>query len=493
MVERAGLRPRSHAARRSSTSSRPTRATSCSRSPTTSCSTSRSASCSCRSASSVALFVRRDPFGRFVSCLVYVPRDRYNTGRARADAAILLSEAFARHARPSSSAQRRRVAARAPALFIVRTAGRDARPSTSSALEAAGRGRRSGWSDRLARRAASAAAARRTATGCFAATARRVPGRLPGATVEPRPRVADIAAHRAAARRRRATLALSLYRRLEDAGDALRFKLYPPRTSRSLLSDVLPLLENMGLKVADRASRTRSAPRDGRADRRCTTSGCAPLEADAGRRRRACASRFEDAFAAVWRGAAENDGFNRLVLARRPRRGARSRCCAPTASTCARPASPFSQAYIEQTLAANPGIARGAGRPVRGPLRSRAGDARPRREADALAGEHRARARRGRTASTRTASCARFLDADPRDAAHQLLPARRRRRAASPTSRSSSTRARCPSLPLPRPLFEIFVYCAARRGRAPARRQGRARRHPLVRPARGLPHRDPRA
>ena len=32
---------------------------------------------------------------------------------------------------------------------------------------------------------------------------------------------------------------------------------------------------------------------------------------------------------------------------------------------------------------------------------------------------------------------------------------------------------------------------AARRGRAPARRQGGARRHPLVGPARGLPHRDP--
>ncbi len=27
----------------------------------------------------IALFARRDPFGRFISCLVYVPRDRYNT------------------------------------------------------------------------------------------------------------------------------------------------------------------------------------------------------------------------------------------------------------------------------------------------------------------------------------------------------------------------------------------------------------------------------
>jgi len=27
----------------------------------------------------IALFTRRDPFERFVSCLVYLPRDRYNT------------------------------------------------------------------------------------------------------------------------------------------------------------------------------------------------------------------------------------------------------------------------------------------------------------------------------------------------------------------------------------------------------------------------------
>ena len=26
------------------------------------------------------LFIREDDFGRFVSCLVYIPRDRYNTG-----------------------------------------------------------------------------------------------------------------------------------------------------------------------------------------------------------------------------------------------------------------------------------------------------------------------------------------------------------------------------------------------------------------------------
>ena len=43
--------------------------------------------------------------------------------------------------------------------------------------------------------------------------------------------------------------------------------------------------------------------------------------------------------------------------------------------------------------------------------------------------------------------------------------------------------------PQPRPFREIWVYSPARRGRAPALRADRARRHPLVRSGAGLPHR----
>ncbi len=42
----------------------------------------------------IALFVRRDPLERFVSCLVYVPRERYDT-RLRQSFAAILEEAFA--------------------------------------------------------------------------------------------------------------------------------------------------------------------------------------------------------------------------------------------------------------------------------------------------------------------------------------------------------------------------------------------------------------
>ena len=47
-------------------------------------------------------------------------------------------------------------------------------------------------------------------------------------------------------------------------------------------------------------------------------------------------------------------------------------------------------------------------------------------------------------------------------------------------------------MPLPLPGLRDLRLCAAHRRRAPARRQGRARRHPLVGPARGLPHRGAR-
>ncbi|MDP0977481.1 NAD-glutamate dehydrogenase domain-containing protein, partial [Klebsiella pneumoniae] len=41
----------------------------------------------------VRLFTRKDPFDRFVSVLLYVPRDRYDSG-VRARAGAILAEAF---------------------------------------------------------------------------------------------------------------------------------------------------------------------------------------------------------------------------------------------------------------------------------------------------------------------------------------------------------------------------------------------------------------
>src|SRR5581483_2005321 len=66
---------------------------------------------------------------------------------------------------------------------------------------------------------------------------------------------------------------------------------------------------------------------------------------------------FTQAFAAVWRGEAENDGFNRLVLGA----GLTAREVAilrAYSKYLRQVGSAFSQAYMEQTLAANPHVAR---------------------------------------------------------------------------------------------------------------------------------------
>ena len=66
---------------------------------------------------------------------------------------------------------------------------------------------------------------------------------------------------------------------------------------------------------------------------------------------------FEEAFARVWRGEAENDGFNRLVLAA----GLSWRQVAMLRSYCKyllQVGVPFSQSYVEATLARYPLLSR---------------------------------------------------------------------------------------------------------------------------------------
>ena len=72
-------RPTATPARTCWRSSRPTRATSCSRPPATSCTTSPPSVLHLQERRQTRLFLRQDDYGRFMSCLVYLPRDRYTT------------------------------------------------------------------------------------------------------------------------------------------------------------------------------------------------------------------------------------------------------------------------------------------------------------------------------------------------------------------------------------------------------------------------------
>ena len=116
-------------------------------------------------------------------------------------------------------------------------------------------------------------------------------------------------------------------------------------------------------------------------------------------------------------------------------------------------------------------------------------DERKAREARARGRRSKPRCRRSK-ASTRTASCA-----------ISSTPCRRRSApistSSTPTASRSAHRRQVRQPQARRPaaaeaaLRDLRLF-AAGRGRAPALRQGRARRHPLVRPAAGLPHRGAR-
>ena len=120
------------------------------------------------------------------------------------------------------------------------------------------------------------------------------------------------------------------------------------------LSDVLPILENLGLRVvAEEPFQIDGA--DGTAVwiHEFQLSGIALLTSVSP----AIRARFEAALSEVWTGRVENDGFNRLVLAA----GLSARQVTVVrlyAKFLRQAGTTFSQAYMEDALSGYPGIAR---------------------------------------------------------------------------------------------------------------------------------------
>jgi len=291
----------------------------------------------------IALFVRRDPLERFVSCIVYVPRDRYDTALRHKFEAIL-TRAFAGtlashyvHVDDSPLAQLQ---------FIVATTRGQVPAVDVGALEQALAEAGRSWEDRV-----EALAAETLGEG----EARQQLSRLLPFPVDyqsltsPEQAIADLGP--IAAVLAGSALEAALHPRCGEVTPGLR--LYR-RDAPVVLSDTLPVLENLGLRiVAEEAHRIES--RDGAAvwvHEFTLAEGTVSVETAAAMR-----AIFEEALVAVVGGAIENDGFNRLVLAA----GITARQTTILRLYCKvlrQAGSTFSQAYMEDTLAAHAGIAR---------------------------------------------------------------------------------------------------------------------------------------
>ena len=179
---------RATAARRCSRSSRPTRATSCSRPRSTSSPPILHAVLHLQERRQLRLFVRRDAYGRYLSCLVYLPRDRYTT-QVRLQMQEILASAFGGPRRRRHRLHRagQRVGAGPAALRRAAAPRRAASArSTSAALER-GWPRPPGPGPTTSPQARLRAARRGpTAPGCCATTPTRSPRRT-GRTSAPGP------------------------------------------------------------------------------------------------------------------------------------------------------------------------------------------------------------------------------------------------------------------------------------------------------------------
>jgi glutamate dehydrogenase len=296
----------------------------------------------------VRLFMWRDRYRRFVSCLVYVPRDRYTTAvRRRIEEALtaaLDGESLDFSVRLTES-----VLARLYFIIRVRQGLAEEFEEVDTAdLESKLAEATRSWSDEL--------------HDCLL----EYFGEESGNELFGRYGEAFPAAYREDFSARNAiydiqhleelisggAASMSLYRPLEAPEGTLRFKLLSSAQPLPL-SEAVPMLEAMGVRVVEERPygvHPVEGPSAWIHDFGLSYTNHGELDLHEVR------GRFQDAFTRALRGDAESDGFNQLVLAA----GLTWReivvlraCCKYLRQT----KLTFSQSYMEEALAANPGIA----------------------------------------------------------------------------------------------------------------------------------------
>ncbi len=296
--------------------------------------------------SQTRLFIRRERFGRFFSCLVFIPRERFNTEN-RLKIQNILKRAlkgqtidFAVQVGESNLAR---------VHVVVRPKEYSATDVDIEKIEQKIKLAIRRWDDELEE-----VLVKTHGPEKGGAWAKRFAGAFPAAYVEDvAPSVAQFDVANMARVLDDCDLALSLYRPKTRDTSILRFKIFK-QTDPIPLSDVLPMLENLGTRiVSERPYELKLS--DGEVvwiqdfDMRPPEGFDYKLEH--------VRDQFQSAFEQVWRKRAENDGFNRLVLLARLnwRQIALLR---GIAKYLLQSDMPYSQQYMEQTLNASPLIAR---------------------------------------------------------------------------------------------------------------------------------------
>ncbi len=296
------------------------------------------------------IFLRKDRYGRFMSALVFLPRDRYNT------AVRLRMEALLRKAFKADSVDYTTRVSESPLAqihFVLRVPKGEQIPDVdAAALEREIVEATRTWDEDLLEAARSEHGEENGAR--FSALYGKAFPEAYKEDFSPRVAVADV--RRIEALDTDDAVEINMYAAPGGPRGERRFKLY--RRGALSLTRVLPLFTHLGVEVIDeRPYQLRRA--DGVtvhvydfglrvADPEMWGDG-----ADREPRRR----RFQDAFAAEWRGAAEADGFNALVL-QADLDWRQVLVLRALAKYLRQTQATFSQDYVESALVTNAHIAR---------------------------------------------------------------------------------------------------------------------------------------
>ena len=293
----------------------------------------------------IRLFVHPDRFGRYCSCIVFVPRERFTT-QSRLVIQGILEETFGGTDTEFTVLLSESVLARL--YFVIHVDAKRPASYDIADLERRLRAVSRTWADDL-HGALLESFGEEHGTRLFqrygeafrADYRENYSARVAVLDVEKMERIEE------------GGIEMSLYRPLEAEEGRLRFKLFQVGRRPVVLSDALPMLEHMGLEVEDEHPskiKRAGAPRVWLHDFGMLHAEGPDFDPDR------IDEKFRDAFARIWSGEVENDGFNRLVL--RAGLGWREIVILRAYCKYLRQAGvTFSEAYIQDALAANPAIA----------------------------------------------------------------------------------------------------------------------------------------
>ncbi len=291
------------------------------------------------------LFIRKDAFGRFYSCMVFVRRERYNTALRR-ETQQILQQAM----RSEGEVEFTTYFSESPLArthYIVRATDQDVELNVkeieNNLIEAART-----WDDKLSSALITSFGG---AKGKELAVryAKAFPSSYKDQVL---PSTATVDIQHIEGLTDENKLSMLFYRPQEESDkNAVRLSLFH-KDEPIHLSDVLPILENFGLRVIG------ETPYQVKSDQgtswimdftmRLTNSDNTDFETTQGL--------FQNAFDAVWKNKLENDGFNRLILGAKLS-GRQASVIRTYAKYMRQIGVTFSQAYIESTFDRYPKIA----------------------------------------------------------------------------------------------------------------------------------------